>query len=314
MIFNFSYFIGIGWIMLVQVYEDLLEEDKERADPAGVTFYSYYNLKDKQSYEVAIISVYFAFTSLSTVGLGDYCPRSDHERLIGAFMLLFGVLIFSYCMGKFIEMSNQMISFNQSLDDGDNLAKFFGVLKRFNNNKPFNIELKKKIEDHFDYKWNQDKNQAITTQQDRDMYEQIPEVTQDQLLHQFLFHNFKVEYRKYFTFEKISQNPKIRFNFYNWKDQIYRNFMTEILMSLEPRREMPETILFNELDDFTEIMFFSVGKVDIGFEINRKKMYCLRKQKSIVIADHGCTFNHKSNFIYKTKTQCEGYSIRKLNW
>ena len=43
-------------------------------------------------------------------------------------------------------------------------------------------------------------------------------------------------------------------------------------------------------------------------------MYCLRKKKSIVIADHGCTFNHKSNFIYKTKTLCEGYSIRKLNW
>ena len=51
-----------------------------------------------------------------------------------------------------------MITFNQSLDDGDNLAKFFGVLRRFNNNKPFNIELKEKIEDHFDYKWNKDKN------------------------------------------------------------------------------------------------------------------------------------------------------------
>lgn len=52
----------------------------------------------------------------------------------------------------------------------------------------------------------------------------------------------------------------------------------------------------------------------MGFEINRKKMYCLRKEKSIVIADHGCTFNHKSNFIYKTRTLCEGFSIRKLNW
>lgn len=41
---------------------------------------------------------YFAFTSLSTVGLGDYHPRSDLERAIGAFALLFGVTVTSYVM------------------------------------------------------------------------------------------------------------------------------------------------------------------------------------------------------------------------
>ena len=61
-------------------------------------------------------------------------------------------------------------------------------------------------------------------------------------------------------------------------------------------------------------MFFNRGTVDIGFEINRKTKFVLRKQKSIVIADHGVTFNHKSNFIYKTKTVCEGFTIKKLSW
>jgi hypothetical protein len=51
-----------------------------------------------------VIAVYFAFTSLATVGFGDYCPRSDFERCLGAIMLLFGVAIFSMCMGNFIEM------------------------------------------------------------------------------------------------------------------------------------------------------------------------------------------------------------------
>jgi hypothetical protein len=50
----------------------------------------------------AIIAIYFSFTSLSTVGFGDYHPRSDPERLLVAFILLFGVAIFSYCMGIFI--------------------------------------------------------------------------------------------------------------------------------------------------------------------------------------------------------------------
>ena len=48
--------------------------------------------------------IYYAFTSLSTVGFGDLAPRSDSERLFVAFMLLFGVAIFSYIMGVFIEI------------------------------------------------------------------------------------------------------------------------------------------------------------------------------------------------------------------
>ncbi len=48
--------------------------------------------------------VYFAFTSLSTVGFGDLNPRSDFERIFIAFMLMFGVAIFSYIMGQFIDI------------------------------------------------------------------------------------------------------------------------------------------------------------------------------------------------------------------
>lgn len=51
--------------------------------------------------------VYFAFTTLSTVGFGDYYPISDLERVIGAIMLLAGVAIFSYIMGNFIEILNK---------------------------------------------------------------------------------------------------------------------------------------------------------------------------------------------------------------
>jgi|TARA_B110000285_G_scaffold139713_1_gene156361 hypothetical protein len=73
-------------------------------------------------------------------------------------MILFGVMIFSYCMGKFIEMMTTVLEFNSTLEDGDSLSKFFGVCEKFNNNQPFNLELKRKIEAHFNYKWQNDKN------------------------------------------------------------------------------------------------------------------------------------------------------------
>lgn len=47
---------------------------------------------------------YYAFTTLSTVGFGDFHPRSNAERTVCAFILLIGVAIFSYVMGNFIEI------------------------------------------------------------------------------------------------------------------------------------------------------------------------------------------------------------------
>jgi hypothetical protein len=48
--------------------------------------------------------IYYAFTSLSTVGFGDYHPRADEERIFIAFLLVIGVATFSYIMGIFISI------------------------------------------------------------------------------------------------------------------------------------------------------------------------------------------------------------------
>jgi len=47
---------------------------------------------------VLVILSYFMFTTLSTVGLGDFHPVNNIERMFGALILLFGVLITSAVM------------------------------------------------------------------------------------------------------------------------------------------------------------------------------------------------------------------------
>jgi hypothetical protein len=49
-----------------------------------------------------VAAVYYSFTTLSTVGFGDYNPKSDGERLMIAFILPFGISIFSFMMGNFL--------------------------------------------------------------------------------------------------------------------------------------------------------------------------------------------------------------------
>lgn len=109
-------------------------------------------------WEKGLICVYFAFTTLSTVGFGDYYPFSEMEMLMGSFMLLFGVAIFSLFMGVFMEMIDKFKEVNAELDNGDGLAKFFGVMKRFNGGVDININLKREIEFYFEYRWGQDRN------------------------------------------------------------------------------------------------------------------------------------------------------------
>ena len=108
--------------------------------------------------EKGLISVYFAFTTLSTVGFGDYYPHSEYEKLVGSFVLLFGVAIFSLFMGTFIEMIEKYKEVERDLEDGDGLAKFFGVFKSFNGNVDIKLELKRQIEEYFDYRWSMDKD------------------------------------------------------------------------------------------------------------------------------------------------------------
>jgi len=123
-ILNIAYFLAMFWLLFCQVTEDIMEGEGHDVGEEGEStnkdyFLDYYGMSylfgidgddegidDKyyKEWRAAIVAVYFSFTSLSTVGFGDYHPRSNSERLLVAFVLLFGVAIFSYIMGIFIEI------------------------------------------------------------------------------------------------------------------------------------------------------------------------------------------------------------------
>jgi len=57
--------------------------------------------------------MYFSFTSLTTVGFGDYAPKSNIEKLVISFSLLTGVLLFSYIIGEYTDMLFKYNKFNE---------------------------------------------------------------------------------------------------------------------------------------------------------------------------------------------------------
>lgn len=47
-----------------------------------------------------LVNTYFAFTTLATVGFGDYYPVSPIERVLFTVVFIGGVSMFSYIMGE----------------------------------------------------------------------------------------------------------------------------------------------------------------------------------------------------------------------
>ena len=87
-----------------------------------------FKFDERTDYEQTLVMIYFSFTTLTTVGFGDFHPRSDGERLFMAFNLLFGVMIFSIIMGNYMEIAEEIRHFDDDNEEGDELTKFFMVL------------------------------------------------------------------------------------------------------------------------------------------------------------------------------------------
>lgn len=100
-----------------------------------------------------IVSCYFALTTLSTVGYGDYYPITDIEIMTAVTLMLCGVAFFSYIMGSFIEIISNYQKKMGVVDKSTFLRNWLTLLTRFTGNKPLSKSLNTQIEAHFAYFW-----------------------------------------------------------------------------------------------------------------------------------------------------------------
>ena len=102
--------------------------------------------------------------------------------------------------------------------------------------------------------------------------------------------------------------------FYTWDDQIYRDFMSMILVKLEPRMYTKHTIILDEFEEPNEVVFVMRGAIVVGYEVNKVKKYSLKIKNKIGVGAFGCSFNKRSEFIYTALNDVHAYAIRKESW
>ena len=121
-----SYFTGLICFILT----DLIYFDANHGDTSDNLISVYFS--DISNYECVIKLTYFAFTTLSTVGLGDIYPNGNAERVFGSFFMLFGVLLTSIIMDNFSSMLNELRHFNKNYEESKELNLFVGTMRKFN--------------------------------------------------------------------------------------------------------------------------------------------------------------------------------------
>lgn len=140
----------------------------------------------------------------------------------------------------------------------------------------------------------------------------MPWHTQQEIFVGFVFKEFLNTYKNTFEFPNYDRyHQPAR---YSWHDYTYQKFMLKLLKILEPRQAFLREIIYEELDEVSEMLFFNRGNVDIGFEINHQKKFVLRLSNSIIIGAYNMSFSKRTKFIYMAKTYCSGYSIRRSYW
>lgn len=132
-----AFFIGQYWfIFSLTVHElefnevnmDNISNDIHQFD-SFVSHEDNWSLKNISGVRRVIITTYFSITSMSTIGLGDFYPVSNWERILGSFLLLFGVMLFSLFMGLLLEMINKINNLDEEINHEEELEKFFLLLR-----------------------------------------------------------------------------------------------------------------------------------------------------------------------------------------
>ena len=156
-IFSCTYFLAIFWHIFVKDLVNWQYVDNIDVYNGYTTFYSYEDYgfsetHDDDKMNNLVKFWYFAITTLSTIGYGDYCPKSVNEKWVNGFILLVGVAIYSLIMNYLIQIIDDYKKIEEVGKHKD-LSNWIIMLQKFNGGNPLSKDVITKIEDFFEFYW-----------------------------------------------------------------------------------------------------------------------------------------------------------------
>ena len=177
-----TYFLGLIWFRYSDNWQEHFFDNPSLDETWVVNFYLRRPKYEKHLGELMVTSdqlvrsMYYALTTLSTVGYGDYFPVSVAEKIFGSIIQIFGVTFFSILMNGFIEVV-QSIKGNSFSNNEDSLQRWFALIRKIKNQpngggKDISSKLKLQIEAHFRYFWDNDRTAVLLEK--KEYFDSIP--------------------------------------------------------------------------------------------------------------------------------------------
>jgi len=87
------------------------------------TWWQSVDIGEDEKWEQYMASLYWSFTTMTTVGYGDISPKSDLERVYAIISMIFGATIFGYIIGSIAALAGQeksmMLKFSRGAEIGE---------------------------------------------------------------------------------------------------------------------------------------------------------------------------------------------------
>ena len=149
-----------------------------------------------------LVMFYFCFTTLTTVGLGDFHPRGDAERLLVIPFMFFGVISLTVITEGFQSIVGRLNSISEGFEEYGSLQQFLQMLRfRYNCNQNLGGDYEKKIYDFFENRWNHHKTQFLQDSNDWMLLHELPQQVQLQILRHFIYPNFCMKFNRLLRFK-----------------------------------------------------------------------------------------------------------------
>lgn len=296
-----------GWQMLLQVlkmifatyflaciwyyYIDLVIRKADEPNDFKMNF----NLMLDKPYKRFIKTWYYIFTTLVTVGYGDFYATNTYEMGLAILILLAGPTWFAFTMGNAIQIINELASLTS-----DSVSKndFNIWISNITNDKgAIPKELKINIIDHFSYYWRRDRlaNIANFSREDNfsldctdTFFSEIPQKIKKEIF-QYLFsdiyHNFKFFFRYFY---------KARF---------------EITRLFQPRHFLLNKIILDGDEKVNEILFITEGTINATLLSNSDKIPFWTHKGTFVLGDYFYLTNSKPFSSFIAVNHVHGFAI-----
>ena len=73
-------------------------------------------------------------------------------------------------------------------------------------------------------------------------------------------------------------------------------------------------MIHGELSDVSTVIYVMSGKYRIGYEVNKNETLKMQQTKGSMIGAFECSYDRRSIYIYRARTDIEGYFITKRSW